>query len=58
MSKGSVRRPKQISDEKFIANWERIFGNGKDKQTDSSCGVTVKRLRGNALRGSRARLSD
>lgn len=30
MSKGSKRRPRQISEQEWFANWERIYGKKKD----------------------------
>ena len=27
MSKGSVKRPTQISEDEFQDNWDRVFGN-------------------------------
>jgi hypothetical protein len=29
MSKGSLRRPKQVSDEQFADRWDAIFGHGE-----------------------------
>jgi len=33
--KGSVRRPKQISDKEEQARWDAIFGKKKPKQTET-----------------------
>lgn len=33
--KGSAQRPKQISDEELLKNWQRIFNGGSGKKKDS-----------------------
>jgi hypothetical protein len=34
--KGSHRRPREVSEETFAENWDRIFGRGQKPQSD--CG--------------------
>ena len=34
--KGSGRRPREVSDQQFTENWERIFGKKKDEKSDEN----------------------
>jgi len=40
MSKGSSQRPKQVTNDKFDSNWDKIFNKGK---TDGSHKTKKKR---------------
>ena len=41
MSKGSKRRPQEITQEEFEKNWSNIFNNEKDNPDSSDGGFTL-----------------
>lgn len=44
MSKGSWKRPVQVTHEEYSKNWDRIFGKPKKAEADDETGPTKKAL--------------